>query len=279
MVAIAATGWGFWPLVLRHAPMPGELQSAIMMSVLMVASVPIMLRDRMRVSARPRDWLGVAWLGVADAANVGFFFVAYQKTTVAIAVLTHYLTPIFVALASPFWLGERLPRRTKGAVAMAFLGLLLLLEPWRAAISRSDLVGAAFGATSAFFYAANVLGTKRLSGVFSGSELAVFHGFVAVPLLVAFVPSGALARTPASALYVVIAGALVIGAAGGLLFVWGLRRIPASHASVLTLIEPFVAVLSAALFLGQSIGGLTLFGGALILGGASLVITARPTMG
>jgi drug/metabolite transporter (DMT)-like permease len=47
---------------------------------------------------------------------------------------------------------------------------------------------------------------------------------------------------------------------------------------VLTLIEPFVAVISAALFLGPSIGGLTILGGALIVGGALLVITARPTM-
>jgi drug/metabolite transporter (DMT)-like permease len=278
MVAIAATGWGFWPLVLRRAPMPGELQSTIMMAVYVLASVPVMARDRVRVRASLRDWLTVAWLGVADAGNVGFFFVAYQKTTVAIAVLTHYLTPIFVALAAPVLLGERLSRRTKGAVAMAFIGLVLLLEPWRGILSRNDVLGALFGATSALFYASNVLFTKRLSGVFSASELAVFHGFVAVPLLAAFVPAGAVAQTPASAIYVVMAGATVIGAAGGLLFVWGLRRIPASHASVLTLIEPFVAVVSAALFLGQTIGSLTIVGGALILGGALLVITARPRM-
>jgi len=275
MVAAAATGWGLWPLVLRHAPMPGELQSAIMMTVFVLAALPVMARDRLRVRASLREWLGVAGLGVADAANVGFFFVAYQKTSVAIAVLTHYLTPIFVAIASP----ERLSARTRIAVVTSFGGLVLLLEPWRSTLTRDDLVGAALGALSAVFYAGNVLGTKRLLRVFSGAELTFFHGFIAVPLLFAAVPSGAVRALTGSALAVILAGAVGIGALGGLLFVWGLRRIPASHASILTLIEPFVAVSSAAVFLGQAVGPVPFFGGTLILGGAVLVITARPADG
>ena len=102
LVAVAAMGWGTWPLILRHAPMSPALQSAVLMLMLMLGSLPVMLRDRVRARARPAHWLGVAWLGVSDALNVGLFFAAYQRTSVAIAVLTHYLTPIFVALP---WVG------------------------------------------------------------------------------------------------------------------------------------------------------------------------------
>ncbi len=273
LVAVAAVGWGTWPIILRNAPMPAALQSAVLMAVLTLASLPVMLRDRVPVRPTLGEWAGVAWLGVGDAFNVVLFFAAYQRTTVAIAVLTHYLTPIFVAIAAPLVLRETARARTFGAVAVAFIGLVLLLEPWRVGLGRNDVVGAALGAGSAVFYASNVLVNKRLVKAFSGSEMMFFHGLVATPLLFALVPAHEYALVSKSALLVVILGALGPGALGGLLFVWGLRRVAASHASVLTLLEPFVAVLLAAAIMGERVGPISLLGGALILGGALLVVT------
>lgn len=276
LVAVAATSWGTWPLILKHVAVPATLQSAVLMVALTVFSVPFMIKDRVRARAELRHWLAVAWLGVADALNVLLFFAAYQRTSVAIAVLTHYFTPIFVALAAPIVLGERAHARTAVAVAISFGGLVLLLQPWSRALGSSDLVGAALGAGSAVFYASNVLVNKRLSDVFSASELMFFHGFVAVPILWMMVPSGALAAAPRASLVVLSVGALGPGVLGGLMFVWGLRRVAASHASILTLLEPFVAVLGAALFLGQELGRPQVAGGLCILAGAMLVILARP---
>ena len=275
LVAIAAMSWGTWPLILKRAPMPAALQSAMLMLVLTVASLPVMLRDR--VDARPTraQWAGVAWLGVSDALNVILFFAAYQRTTVAIAVLTHYLTPIFVALLAPLILKERAGSRTLAAVGVAFLGLVLMLQPWGASLAGNEVVGAALGAGSAVFYASNVMVNKRHVKAFSGAELMFFHGLVATPLLFALVPLDQYARVSRDALWVVLGGALGPGALGGLLFVWGLRRIPASQASVLTLLEPFVAVVLAAAVLDQRVGALALAGGALILVGAVLVVTGR----
>jgi drug/metabolite transporter (DMT)-like permease len=276
LVAIAASLWGTWPVILRNAPMPAALQSAVLMAVLTLASFPVMLRDRLRMKPTLSQWLGVAWLGIGDALNVVLFFAAYQRTTVAIAVLTHYLTPIFVAVAAPFVLGEKARARTFGAVAVAFFGLVLLLEPWRVGLGRSDVIGAALGAGSAVFYASNVLVNKRLVKAFSGSEMMFFHGLVATPLLFALVPTPEYALVSKHAFAIVMLGALGPGALGGLLFVWGLRRIAASHASVLTLLEPFVAVVLAAAVMGERVGIVSFFGGALILAGAVLVVTGRP---
>ncbi|MBS2012124.1 MAG: DMT family transporter [Deltaproteobacteria bacterium] len=273
LVAVAACSWGAWPLILRHAPMDASLQSAVVMLVLTLVSGPFMLKDRSPERATWRDWLGVAWLGVSDAGNIALFFAAYQRTSVAIAVLTHYLTPIFVALAAPFVLGERAKPRTYGAVAIAFVGLCLLLEPWRT--SANGFTGAALGAGSAVFYASNVLTNKRLAKAFSGSELMFFHGLVSVPILFALVPLSQYGRIEASALLVVLAGALGPGALAGLFFVWGLRRIPASHASTLSLFEPLVAVILAAAVMGERVGGAGVLGGLLILVGAVLVIFAE----
>jgi drug/metabolite transporter (DMT)-like permease len=276
LVALAAMSWGTWPLILRHAPMPPALQSAVLMLVITVASLPVMLGDRVRVRPTAMQWAGVAWLGIGDALNVVLLFAAYQRTSVAIAVLTHYLTPIFVALAAPLVLRERAGPRTFAAVTVAFCGLVLLLQPWGSGVGRNELVGAALGAGSAVFYASNVLVNKRLVKAFSGSELMFFHGVVGTPLLFALVPPSEYALVSRDAVLVVLGGALGPGALGGLLFVWGLRRIAASQASVLTLLEPFVAVILASAWMGQRLGPLALAGGGLILAGAVLVVTGGP---
>jgi drug/metabolite transporter (DMT)-like permease len=289
LVAIAACSWGTWPLILRPAekiaPMPPALESAIMMTVLTLVSGPFSRLDRpTRIRAEVasgtylgrtwRDWAGIAWLGVADAMNVYLFFGAYQRTTVAVAVLTHYLTPIFVAMTAPLVLRERADARTYVAVATAFAGLVLLLAPWDGAARAAGLVGAAFGAGSAVLYASNVLVSKGLTA-FSASELMFFHGFLAVPILALLVPREAWSTLDARAVGIVALGSVGPGALAGLFFVWGLRRVPASHASTLTLLEPLVAVLVGALAFGETLPARAMVGGALILGGAALVVARR----
>jgi drug/metabolite transporter (DMT)-like permease len=276
LVAVAASSWGAWPLILRHAPMEPALQAAIFMAAVTVGGIPFLLRDRFRVKRRAADWLALGWLGIGDAANTALFFAAYQRTSVAIAVLTHYLAPILVAVLAPFVLREKARERTFLAVFIAFSGLVLLLEPWRTSLSASDVVGGALGAGSAVFYASNVLVNKRLAKTFSGSELMVFHGLVALPLLLVLVPAHGFETASLRSIAIVAAGGLGPGILGGLFFVWGLQRIAASHASVLTLLEPFVALVLAVLFLGERLTALPLFGGLLILAGAMLVVTSRP---
>ena len=279
LVALAAVSWGTWPLVLRTAeriaPVSAALESTILMAVVALVSGPLVLRDRIARKATLGEWLGVAWLGVGDAMNAFFFFKAYQRTSVAIAVLTHYLAPLFVAIGAPILLRERPTRRTYVAVAVGFFGLVLLLEPWRGASRPTDVSGAMLGAASAAFYASNVLFNKRLTHVFSGSELMFFHCFVALPLVAVMVPAREWGAIDLRAAGVVALGSLGPGALAGLFFVWGLRRVAASRASTLTLLEPLVAVLIGVSIYGETVGIPGLVGGALILSGAGLAISRR----
>jgi len=277
MVTVAAVGWGTWPFFLRAAeqagPVPPALEAVAAMAGLSAASGALVWRDRLRVRATARHWARIALLGVVDALNVVFFFAAYQRTSVAIAVLTHYLTPMLVVLAAPLVVAERWRARTFVAVGVSFAGLVLLLAPWSAERHAGDLAGAAFGAASAVCYATNLLVSKSLVPVFSGSEMAFYHGVLSVILLALLVPGGAWAHlTPHGAAWLT-AGALLPGATSGLLFVWGLRRVRASHASNLTLFEPLVATVAASFAFHEPIGVGGLAGGGLILLGAAIAVT------
>jgi drug/metabolite transporter (DMT)-like permease len=281
LVALAASCWGTWPLFLRHAETQGPLdpavESAIAMTVLTLVSAPFCFWDRVRARPRPSQWLGVAWLGFADAMNIVLFFRAYQTTSVAVAVMTHYLAPLFVAVFAPLVLRERLTRRTLGAVGLSFFGLLLLLSPHASEGARADGLGALLGAASAAFYASNVIVNKRITPVFSGSELSFYHGLVATPVLLFLVPRGGASGLSAHTIVVLLAGSLIAGAMGGLMFVWGLRRVEATRASNLTFLEPLVAVLLAWAFLHEGLTPWKAVGGALILLGAALVVVDRPS--
>lgn len=279
-VALAACAWGTWGLVIRHTEaigsMPTTLESTIVMAVITIVSGLASLRDRI---PRPAPWRAracVAWLGVSDAMNVLLFFAAY-KLTIAVSVLTHYLTPIFVALAAPLLLGERMTARTALAIGVSFAGLVLMLVPTGA--GAAVWTSAALGAGSAVFYASNVILNKFVVDAFSTSETMFWHGVVATPFLAAFVPLDAWsAVAPRAASFLALAS-IGPGALAGLLFVWGLRKMPAAHASTLTLLEPLVSIVSGAALLGESLGIRTVAGGALILAGSLTVMTASVSAG
>ena len=199
-------------------------------------------------------------------------------TSVAIAVLSHYLAPVLVAAAAPLVL--KTPRKP-GAVPLALLallGLALVLEPWALARSASSsalgrpLLGAALGAGSALFYAANVFVTKRAAGRFTAEEQLVWHSFVSAALLAGVALStGAPLPTLRGASIVALSGALV-GASSGLLYLRGLLRIPAEHAGILTFLEPLTAVLVAWIAWGERPGVAAAIGAAIVLGAGVFAI-------
>ncbi len=278
-VACAAASWGTWSIFLRHAeamgPMPAALESAVAMGVQTLVSGVTSLRDRVAVPApwRARAW--VAFMGVADAMNVMLFFAAY-KLTIGVAILAHYLTPVFVALAAPLLLRERLGRGAIAAVAMSFAGLAVVLAPSvEGASAPVAMRSAALAAGSAVFYATNTLVTKFVASHYSSSETIFLHGLVATPLLAALVPAAAWSATSGHAIAYLAVASLGPGAAAGLAFVWGLRRLPAAHASTLTLLEPLVAVMVGVGVFGEPLRWHTIAGALLVLAGAARVMT-RP---
>jgi drug/metabolite transporter (DMT)-like permease len=272
-VAGAAALWGLWSVPLRsverYQAMPAASESFVVLLVMFASVLPLSFRG-LWPRARPlSSWVLLGCLGVSDALNVLCFFWAMQRTNLAVAVLTHYLAPVFVAVLAPVLLGERMGRRTWGALGLSLLGLSLLLEPWRQA--PGSWGGALLGAASAVFYAANTLMAKRLQRFFSSTEILAWHLPPALLLLLVCVPPGGLAIAVAP-LAILVVASLVLGALAGLAYLRGLESVQASHAAVLTLIEPLVAVGIGVTVWGEAPGAVGALGGGLILWGASRVL-------
>jgi DME family drug/metabolite transporter len=261
MVTCAAASWGTWSLFLRPTGMAPTVTTPFMFAVMAVAALPLIRRDR------PPAWDRTAVLLLLantafDALNVLTFFAAIARTTVAIAVLTHYLAPILVALGAERIDGTRTPGGRPAAL-VALVGLALILEPWRAPADGA-LVGAALGTVSAFCYAGNVFVVRRLALRVGTARQVAYHSAIAAVLL-APLGAGGLVTAPPGALALLATGSVTIGAISGIVFVEGLTRIGAARTAVLTFAEPLVAVAVGALAWGEPLHPLAVIGGALVL--------------
>lgn len=290
LIVAAAALWGCWSIVFRsaeaasQAPLSASTETAVVFIVMLVTVAPLAFgarRHQVALGHAPRRtgraWAVLLLLGLTDAANALCFFEAMQRTTVAIAVLCHYLAPVIVALLSPVILGEPRRRSTLWALALSLGGLVLLLRPW-GQVSAADVEGAALASLSAVFYAASVFLGKRLLSSFSSFEIAAWPRLTSVPVLVgaALLSSSGLA-VEWRPLLILMVGGLVCGSLPLLLFYAGLARLQASQVSVLTLVEPLVAVMVGVVVWGEPLVLLSVVGGALVLGGAFLIARAGRT--
>lgn len=261
MVALAAASWGTWSLFLRPTELPAHITTPLLFAMMAVLSFPLTLR------ARPATWdrrtVGLLFGNAAfDALNVITFFAAMRYTTVAIAVITHYLAPILIALAAPRIDGT--PSRGARLASVAALGgLAFMLEPWRS-VDDGALVGALLGLASAVCYTGNVFVVRRLAERIGAARALSYHSAIAAVVMMPLAVSG-FDTVSRFDLGLLAAGSATIGAASGVVFIIGLGRIGAAKTAVLTFAEPLVAVAVGALVWDEPLRPLAALGGALVL--------------
>ena len=259
-VAGAAASWGAWSLFMRPAELPPATASLIVFVVMGLFLLPSSLRAAPVVWDR-RTRVLLAAYALLDAANLLAFFAAMQTTTVAIAVLTHYLAPVLVAVSAP-WIDRR---RTPGAVPAALIaigGLVLVLEPWHTA--DAALLGGALGAASAVAYAGNIFVSRRVGAAIGPARAMSYHSLGSALIMIPFALAAGGELDGGGVAWLAI-GAITIGALGGLAFVWGVTAIASATAAMLTYLEPLVAVAIGALIWHEPMGRYAAIGAALVL--------------
>lgn len=261
MVALAAASWGTWSLFLRPLGLPSVVTSWFTLVGMAVFALPFALRG-----PRPTWTRAAVALVVANAAfdtlNLLSYFAAIEHTTVAIAVLTHYLAPILVAIASP-WIDRSRARGVAPAAVVALAGLVIVLEPWSA--PAGGAAGPIYGLISAVCYAGNVFAVRRLAVAIGPARAMSYHSAIAAVALLPLAWSG-LGQVSATDVAWLATAAATIGAASGIVFARGLARIGSASAAVLTFAEPLVAVAIGALVWDEPLHPFAALGGAMVLG-------------
>ncbi|GAB4258311.1 MAG: hypothetical protein Kow0092_05900 [Deferrisomatales bacterium] len=229
-------------------------------------------RGRPLVSLWPRAHGGaVVLMGVLFLVNNLTFLGAYEKTTVANAVLTHYTAPVLVAALAPFTLGERLLPTTVPALGMALAGLALLLSGAGLSLDDRHLQGILLGTASGGAYAVLILMARYYTLRVPALSLIFAQNLVIVGILLPWAGWRGVFHGARS--WAFLAGMGVVHAtAAPLAYLAGLRRTRAQVAAILGYLEPLCAVVWGAAFLGETPGAGALLGGGLLLAGGALVV-------
>jgi drug/metabolite transporter (DMT)-like permease len=236
-----------------------------------------------RVVPRGRELLHLALLGALGvAANQVLFVIGLQYTTATNAAILMVSVPVFTVAVAALLRVERLgPRRLVG-IALAVAGAAVLLDPRRLAFGRASLVGNALILTNAlaysFFLVLQRPVLRRLpwrtviagSFVFGGAGVLV----VAVPELLALPGTDISPFAWTGALYI----ALVPTAAAYAANTWAVRRSSPALVAVYNTVQPLVAAVLAAAFLGERLGWAEAAGFGLIAAGL-LRVSLRPPRG
>jgi drug/metabolite transporter (DMT)-like permease len=273
LVALAAGAWGSWSVFLRPVGLPPVVCSTLVFVMVALFSVPFFRLDPAPRWDR-RTLALLAAFSALDAVNVGTFFAAMDTTSVAVAVLTHSLAPLVVALAAPYVDGQRNPVAPKGAL-LALAGIVLVLRPWASGGQTGDAVlGAALGSTSALAYAGNIFLARRLTPRLGAFRTMGLHA-AGSALLLTPLALGQATSVAGSDLAWLAGGAALLGVGGNVAFARGLVVIGSARAAVLAFLEPVVACAIGWALWGEPLGGLAVTGAGMVLGAGLLVTRAQ----
>ncbi|TRZ89849.1 MAG: EamA family transporter [Methanosarcinales archaeon] len=210
-------------------------------------------------------------LGLFEAAAVMANFYSIRYTTVSIAVLLLYTTPIYVTLLSPWVLKENITRRSIIALMLSVTGVVLVVQP-QTLHDGINIIGVALGLASGLLFALMILTSRKIKDIYTGTAQATWSMIVS---LIVFSPFAFAVSTDVlkDHMQLLILFGLIPTAIGGILYFSGLRLIKAQSASIISLLEPVSAVVFAFIILSNPIAITTVLGGGFILVGA--FITSR----
>jgi drug/metabolite transporter (DMT)-like permease len=221
-----------------------------------------------------RKLIGLVIMGGAGyVGQSGSYFTALHFIPASTNALLLYTFPVVVTLLAALLFGEPLGWLKLGAVGVAFLGTLLVVE---AQLHAAAPIGIVLGLGSAAFYSGYILyGSRLLPGLPPVSATATIMTSAAIVWSAYAAVTGQLAVDWTLPRVALILSFAVVGTTVPVLtFILGLRLVGPSRAAILSTFEPAATVLLAVIVLGETANPIQYLGGALIL--ASVVLLEGP---
>lgn len=217
-----------------------------------------------------RRWAGQYFLVGAFNSAAPFLLYSYAALELSVGAMAviNAASPIFAALLSVLFLGERLSVKRVAGLVLGFAGVVLVSAPSGGSVLA---VGAALGAALA--YALSAVYLRRWArdvparGMAVGTQLA--GGALLLPLAAAFAPPSA---PGALAWANVLALGLLCSGFAYLLYFRLIADIGATQALSVTYLIPIFGLLWGAAFLGEPLSLAMLAGALLVIMGTALVL-------
>ncbi|MGC2063270.1 MAG: DMT family transporter [Thermodesulfovibrionales bacterium] len=209
-----------------------------------------------------------AMLGCVGLLNTFAFYYAFRHTTIANAVLAHYIAPVLVAFLAAYFLGEKATKALIIAIALSSTGLLIMLGGFSA--GSSDTAGIIAGLISGCAYAVLIIMARVYTQQLHPLVMSFVPNVVIMILLAPFVR-----EFPVHALWSIIVIGVVHSTIAPLLYYWGMKEVTANKTAVLGYLEPVTAIIFSMVFLKEMPALKSLAGGGLIIFSGYLTLRGK----
>lgn len=237
------------------------LYRSLGVTLMIGAVIAAVHRGRVVETVRLAGWPAVV-AGLCSAGASVLFILALGHVTVANALFQMGITPFLAAIGAQVFLGERVPGRAWGAMALAATGVTVML--W-GGLAVGQLTGNVLALGSAVAFAGHVLAlrwnrqTDMLPAVLHAGLIGMLVSLLALGLL-GLAPS----VSPRDLLLALTMGAVQLGV-GLVLYTRASRHLPAAELQLIATLELVMAPLWVWIGVGETPDAATLVGGGLIV--------------
>ncbi len=211
-----------------------------------------------------RQMRGLGAAGVIGALGLvlayGGAIFAFQSTSVAKTVLLFSASPFFAAILGRIILGQRVRWITWASILLATAGISWMVQD---SLTGGSGIGDAAALGSALGFAIFTVALGRGGAMFPTIALGAFFAIIA-GCVMALLMGQAIVTTGTDISLALFMGVVTLSG-GMILFSMGSRVVPAASATLMSLVEVFLAPVWMWLFFGQGISANTAFGGAIVL--------------
>ena len=270
MLSASMAIFGTLSVFVRNIPLAsGELALyRAALAALLIGGYLLLTRQKLDLAGIRRELLLLLLSGVAMGFNWILLFQAYRYTTVSVATLSYYFAPVIVTVLSPVLFHEKLSRRQIVRFVMSMVGLVLVIGVTDLARGGSHFTGILFGLGAAVLYATVILLNKSIRNI-SGIHRTFLKSLAAILVLIPYVACTGgfhLAGMPALGWGCLLVVGLFHTGVTYCMYFSALKELSGQEASILSYIDPLVAVVISVLVLHEPIPASQLAGGILILG-------------
>lgn len=278
---------------LAQAEAPSLVIAALRMGMaaLLLAPVVFLHRRHELQHLSASDWRTLALSGFFLALHFAAWITSLEYTSIASSVVLVTTTPLWVAIASPLLLREKITRSLAIGLLLALAGGIITASAQNCGFARgsfscnfdgawlqgSSMIGNLLAWLGALFAASYLMvGKKMRSRVDMLVYIFVVYCAAAIFLLAGVLLKGdALTGYSTNFYFYALLLAVIPQLIGHSAYNWALGYLPATYVSISLLGEPIGTILLAFLLLRSTPGWLEIGGGLLILAGITLASLDR----
>jgi drug/metabolite transporter (DMT)-like permease len=213
--------------------------------------------------------LNTILMGLFDGLSVILYFLALMLTNVSNALFLVFAAPVFSAVFARLFLKEKIGKETILGICVVMVGITVMLDPRTFSFASKDTLGSILALLSGVFYAAMAVCAKPLMKKVSGYYSSFWDYLVISLMFVLFIKPAQAPAIAANWIQLLVLGVVCSGIAV-VIFMEGVKRVPAQKVFILTSLSPVIGTLFAAIILKETPSILVLIGGAIILAGIYL---------